>query len=113
MREKLFKFKRLAAVFVLSFIFVASGGIWCFFALRQSSGPLILHFNDIGGISQIGGINSLLGVGVLGGVMVIVNFFISLEARPRSAVISWLVAGSTLFFSVLLFMGFAAIINVN
>lgn len=111
--NNIFSQKRLVAVFVLSFLFVVGGLAWCFFALRGSSGPLILHFNDILGISQIGSLYDLLGVGALGAVMVVVNFILSAEAHKRSREISWLMAGATIFFSVLLFIGFAAIISVN
>lgn len=113
MRNKILKSKIVNSAFLVSSLFVAGGMLWAYFALRGIASPLILHFNNILGINQIGSLADLLRFGGTGLVFVLVNFFLALELEGRDAFLGKLLAATTLFFGILLFVGFAAIISVN
>lgn len=113
MRKKILKSKIINSAFLLSFLFVVGGMLWTYFALRGIASPLILHFNNLLGINQIGNLSDLLRFGGTGLVFVLVNFFLALELEDRDAFLGKLLATATLFMSVIIFVGFAAIISVN
>jgi len=113
MLGKILKFRLVSVLSAASLAFVLGGSVWAYFALRGTSTPLVLHFNDISGISQIGGIGDLLWFGATGLVVVLVNFFVALELEARDWFWGKLLATATLVFALLLFIGFAAIISVN
>ncbi len=95
-------------------LFVIGGFLWAYIALKRSgAGPYILHFNDAQGITQVGGIDLISGVGLFGTVVVIIDALIALELDSRNRFLGKIVAVMALVFSVLLFIGFAAILNVN
>ncbi|HEX4103901.1 MAG TPA: hypothetical protein VHZ04_00250 [Candidatus Paceibacterota bacterium] len=112
--KKILRHKTVSLVSLGSFLLVAGGCAWAWVALRGVAGsPLILHFDDIGGITAVGGPGSLVFMGVLGIVVVLMNFAISLELEERNPLLGKIVAGVTFIFAALLFIAFAAIINVN
>ena len=113
MIKKFVKFKAISSVFLLSFLFVIGAWLWAFFALRKISQPLIIHFNNVLGISQIGNLNDLSMVAIFGLISLILDFCITLEFEERDWFLGKLAAAFGLFFSILLFIGFAAIISVN
>ncbi len=82
-------------------------------SLGGAAGPVILHFNDITGITQVGSARTLLFVGIFALVAAAVNVPIALELDRRDRVLGKLLAGSTLGLAVLLFIACAAILNVN
>ena len=97
-----------------SFVFVVGGLFWMLGAFTDAaSGPFILHFNDMNGITATGTFMDLLLMGILGLAIVIMNFFVALELEGRDAVLGKIVATMTLIFAILLFLAFAAIIKVN
>ncbi len=104
----------VSLIFLASLALAAGGFFWALAALRASaSGPLILHFNDMAGITNIGGFGSLIPMGILGIAIVIVNFFVALSLEERDGVLGKIVAVMTLVMTILLFLAFAAIIKVN
>ena len=111
--KKIVKFKTISAVFLLSFLFIVGGWLWAFFALRKISQPLIIHFNDVLHINQVGSLNDLTIVALFGLISLVLDFLIALELEERDWFLGKLTAAFGLFFSVLLFIGFAAIISVN
>ena len=113
MVKKFIKFKAISSVFLLSFLFVAGGWLWAFFALRKISQPLIIHFNDFLGITQIGGLNDLTVVALFGVISLVLDFLIALELEERDWFLGKLAAAFGLFLGILLFIGFATIISVN
>jgi len=114
MIKKIRKYPLVSILSLGSFALVAGAFVWSFMALESaSSGPLILHFNDMEGITSIGSFGSILTMGVLGMIIVFINFFVALELEERDRVLGKIVAGMTLVLAVLLFLGFAAIIKVN
>ena len=111
------KIMHARAVSVLSlgaFLLALGGPLWAYFALRGAAGaPLILHFDDISGITAVGPLVGITLVGLFGLAAAIINFFIAIELDARSRFLGKLVAAITFLFTVLLFISFAAIINVN
>ena len=114
MIKKVSTYRLVGLLSLASFLFAAGGFFWAVAALSGSaSGPLILHFNDMQGITSIGDFNGLLLMGILGLVIVITNFFIALDLESRDNVLGKIVAVITLIMAILLFLAFAAIIKVN
>jgi hypothetical protein len=114
MIEKIKKYRLVSLLSLASLAFAAGGFFWALDALGgEASGPLILHFNDMQGITSIGSFSNLLWMGVLGIAIIIINFFIALDLEARDNVLGKIVAVMTLVMAILLFLAFAAIIKVN
>jgi hypothetical protein len=114
MFKKMIRHKAVSAAFLGSLLLVAGGSMWAWVALQGIAGsPLILHFDDIEGITAVGGPGGFLFMGILGMVVVLFNFAIALELEERDRFLGKITAGMTFIFAVLLFVSFAAIINVN
>ena len=114
MSRKIADSKVVSITSLVALVFVVGGWLWAYFALHTiANSPLILHFNDITGITSIGSFSSLLFIGVLGVVVVVMNFFIALELDARDRFLARLTVAVTFIFAVLLFLAFAAIIAVN
>jgi hypothetical protein len=108
------KYKFVSIVSAISILFALGGFLWAYFALHAlGSGPLILHFEDIDGITAIGGLSQIVFMGVFGIVVTVIDGLIALEFESRNAFWGKLVAVMTLLFAILLFIGFASIISVN
>jgi hypothetical protein len=114
MIKKFLRHKLVGGLSLAAVLFSAGGFLWAYFALRGvRTTPLILHFNDISGITSIGGISNLIFVGIFGLVITIMNVPIAIELDARDRFLGKLAAVSTLIFAILLFIAFSAIINVN
>ena len=114
MIEKVKKYRLVSLLSLASLALAAGGFFWTLGALGGAkSESLILHFNDMQGITSIGSFGSLLWMGVLGIAIVIINFFIALDLEVRDNVLGKIVAVMTLVMAILLFLAFAAIIKVN
>lgn len=112
--RRMTKHRVVTATFFASLVFAAGGYLWAWFALMKVAGsPLILHFDDLEGITSVGSFGALNFVGIFGIVAVLVNFALALELEDRDPVLGKIVAGATLLFSVLIFIAFAAIMGVN
>ncbi len=112
-REFLIRYKEILLEFAWSAVFVLGGTAWTYFGLRGVREPLILHFSSYTGINQIGGLGNLLAVCGTAALLVAGNCFLAAALEERRPVWARVVGLSTLFFSVLLFIGLAAIISVN
>ena len=97
----------------VSLLFVLAGTGWAYFATRGITMPLILHFDDLRGVTQTGGFPTLLAAGILGLIVVLLNSVIALELESRTSFFGKFIAVLTLAFAILLFIGFSAIIGVN
>jgi hypothetical protein len=114
MIKKIIKYRVVSLLSLASFLFVAGGFFWSYATLMNNvTGPLILHFNDMDGITSVGNFSNILFMGILGTFIVIMNFFIALELEARDRVLGKIIAMATLLMAILLFLGFAAILNVN
>ncbi|HEY5221060.1 MAG TPA: hypothetical protein VIJ29_02865 [Candidatus Paceibacterota bacterium] len=114
MIKKISQHRLVSLLSLLSLAFVVGGFFWALGALSSmSSGPVILHFNDMEGITHIGNFGDIILMGILGVVIVVVDFFVALDLEARDKVLGKIVAVMTLVMAILLFLSFAAIINVN
>ena len=114
MIKKITAYRLVSLLSLASLVFAAGGFFWAFGALEgTASGPLILHFNDLQGITSIGSFGAILWMGALGIAIVVVNFFIALDLEARDNVLGKIIAATTLVMAILLFLAFAAIIKVN
>ncbi len=91
---------------------VAAATVWAIAALRNVPQPLILHFARVA-ITETGTLANLVGVGIVGLTVVALNFFLARAFFDRERMLSYLISGTTLAFSLLIFLGFRAIILVN
>ncbi len=115
MLKRIAQFKVLGIVFFLALGLVVGGWFWAYTALHglTVNTPLILHFNDLEGITAVGTLGVITFMGILGTVVVILNAIIVLELEARDRFLGKLTAAVTFIFAVLLFIGFAVIIRVN
>ncbi len=114
MLKSVLRHKTVCILSLASLIFTGGGFAWTYFALRTvNDSPLILHFDDISGITSVGSMAHLVFIGVLGLIGVVMNFFIALELDARDRFLGTLAAALTLFFAALLFIAFSVIIHVN
>jgi hypothetical protein len=118
MIKKIKAYRLVSLLSLASLAFAAGGFFWALGVLGDTfggatSGPLILHFNDMQGITSIGSFGNILWMGVLGVAIVVINFFIALDLEARDNVLGKIVAVMTLAMAILLFLAFTAIIKVN
>ncbi len=115
MLKKIWRSRAVSLMSLAALLFVWGGAIWSRVMLRGTAGasPLILHFNDLSGITSVGPPGTLVFMAVLGTLIVLMNFVIALEFDARDPFLGKFVAAVTLVFAVLLFIAFVAIINVN
>jgi hypothetical protein len=115
MLKKIDQSKILGLVFFAALCLVVGGWIWAYVALHKLTAdtPLILHFDDLEGITAVGTFGTIMFMGILGTVAVVMNFLIALELEARDRFLGKLIAAITFIFAALLFIGFVAIISVN
>ncbi len=111
---KLKEHRLVAALCGIAFAVVLGGFIGSLAALRGAyGGPLVLHFSDLGGITDIAGIQPINFIGAFGLLVVLMNFFIAVELDRRDSFLGKFLAAFTAAFGILLFIAFAAILNAN
>lgn len=113
MFQKFIRFKITSAAFLTSLALVLSGWLWAYFSLRSIPSPYILRFVSDVGVTQLGDLEDIAAVGVVALIAVFLNFVLAFELETKSKFLAKLLAFSTLTFTVLIFIGFAAIISVN
>jgi len=113
MFERFKKYKMVSGLLAASAIFVLTGFIWALAGLRTMSGPMLLHFNDLQGITATGNTSVIVFAGIFGMVVVVLNTCLAFEFEERSPFFGKLTAVLTLTFAILLFIAFAAILSVN
>ena len=113
MLEKIKKHRLVSSSFILSFIFVVSGFFWAWFSLGRTSNPVIVHFDDLYGITTATGRSIIVFAGIFGLAMVLINASLAFEFEERNSLFGKLTAILTLVLAVLLFIAFAAILSVN
>ena len=111
--KKILEHKIVSSVFLLGFLLIVGGWVKAYFALKSISQPLIVHFNNAVGINQIGGLGDLSAVAVFGLVSLAFDFLLSIELDQRDPFLGTITAAAGLFLSILIFIGFSAIISVN
>ncbi len=112
-KDKILKFRVVSSIFLASFALVLGGTLWAYFSLRNVSGPVVIHFNNLTGINLIGSYLDLVMAGTVGLIIIFVNFLIVLELEERDQFLGKLVTAATILVSILIFIALAAIISVN
>jgi hypothetical protein len=113
MFRKITTYKFVSILSGISLLFVLGGMGWAYFALRGLQAPLIVHFDDLRGVTQTGGLGIFMAAGIFGLIVVCLNAVVALEIESRMPFFGKFTAILTLVFAVLLFIGFSAIIGVN
>ncbi len=120
MKTKIARHRLIGILSLLSLLLVCGGFFWAYGALsgepmvwNGGTGPFILHFNALDGITATGNFSGIALMGILGVVIVILNFFIGMALEERDKTLSRTIVGATLIMAVLLFLSFVAILNVN
>jgi hypothetical protein len=113
MLEKVKKYKFVSALLSAAFLFVIGGFLWAWFSLGKTANPLIMHFDNLHGITTATGRGTILFAGIFGLAAVMVNAYLALEFEERNPLFGKLTAVLTLVLAVLLFIAFAAILSVN
>jgi len=112
--KTLLRHKAVCITSFASFLFAAGGFIWAYASMWSAAAvPLVLHFNDMDGITSTGGLGSVAFAGIFGVAVVVINFFLALELDARDRFLGKTTAALGFVFAVLLFIAFAAILNVN
>ena len=114
MTKKLMKYKAVSAACCGAIAIALGGFCWAYFRLLNAgAGPLVLHFNNMNGITDVGNLWGIVSMGILGMVVTVVNFFIAIELEERDRFLGNIVAASSIFFAVLLFIALVAILGMN
>ncbi len=113
MQPLIVRHRAVIAMCGAAFACILGGFGWVLATLEGAAGPLILHFNDITGITQVGSLRTFFFAGIFAFVAAAVNVPIALELDRRDRVLGKLLAGITLAVAALLFIACAAILNVN
>ena len=113
MIQKFIRFKITSAAFLASLALVLSGWLWAYFSLRNLPSPYILRFVSDLGVTQLGDLQDLSAAGAVALIAVLLNFILAFELETKAKFLAKLLTFSTLTFAVLIFIGFAAIINAN
>jgi len=108
------KHKAVGAACLAAIAIALGGFLWAYFGLRGAVGvPLVVHFNDMNGITDVGDLRDIASIGILGIIVTVVDFFIAMELEERDLFLGKVVAVASVFFAVLLFIAFAAILGIN
>ncbi len=133
MWKRIMQAKAVSIASFAAFALALGGWLWAAFALGAAANaggagaasgaagaggasapvPLILHFNNLSGITAVGGMGSIAFMGILGVAVAVMNFAVALELYRRDRFLGKLTAAVTLAFAALLFIAFAAIISAN
>jgi hypothetical protein len=114
MLERIIKHKAVSAACLSAIFITLAGFLWVYFGLRMTgSGPFVIHWNDMNGITEVGGLWSVAAVGMLGIFITVIDFFIATELEEREPFLGKVVATASALFAVLLFIAFAAILGMS
>lgn len=114
MVKKILQHRAVSILSFLSFCFTLGGMLWAWISLAGINTPVyIVHFNDMNGITEVGGLGTIVAIGVFGILIAMANTFIAYELEERDPFLGKFLAGAGLAVSILLFIAFAAILNVN
>jgi len=113
MIEKIMKYKAVSVAGLAAVALALGGFFWAYFGLRHAGGPIVLHFNDMDGVTETGTLWIIVLMGFSGVIITVVNFFIAIELEQRDRFLGKVVAVASVLFAVLLFLALTAILSVN
>ncbi len=113
--EKIMKHKAVSAASLAAIALALGGFCWAYFGLQAAAGgsPLVIHFDDMNGITKIGNLWDIATIGILGVIITVMNFFIATELEEHDRFLGKITAAASVLFAVLLFIAFAAILSIN
>ena len=112
-RLLIFNDKPISIFTALSFLFIVIGLALVYFNITRLTSPIVLHFDNVLGMDFFGEKYALWFVWLTGVFTVVVNFFIGKTLFYRERVLSYLVFGTTSFFSFLNLVAISQIISLN
>ena len=111
------KFKENKIIYILNLVAIGISLISFFMVLLNLIGmvnrPIVMHFDDINGITQMGAFNDIIFITITGIIVTIINFFIALEIRKKDVFLAKIISIASILFAVLLFIAFTAILTMN
>src|SRR3984957_3017270 len=102
MEKKISDHRVVITLCALGLAFILGGLFWALAVLPP--GMLILHFNDLDGITSIGSRAVFIFMGAFGSLVTSMNFFIAIEFDVRDKFLGKFLAAMTLVFGILLFI---------
>lgn len=103
----------ITALFIGSLAVAAGTALWAHLVFRNIAGPIVVHFNGREGITRIGTVADLDRMLAFEVALIAANALVAFGLPDKEALVRATVAGATIAMSLLIFIGFAAIISVN
>lgn len=104
-------------VFVLNYIAIGISLISFFLVffnlISLSNRPLVIHFDDINGVTKMGNFTDIISIAATGIIVTVLNFFISIEVEKKDKFLARIISVVSILFAVLLFIAFTAILTMN
>ena len=113
MFKKFTDYKLVSLLCICALAFILGSFIWFAIVAHGVTSQLILHFNDVVGVTQVGNFSIILEIGFLAILIVFLNTAIALELAGRDRFLGVFTAGVNLTIAILLFIATSVIIGVN
>ena len=107
------KNRYLALAFLVSAIILAIGFFIFSVNLWDNPNLLVIHFDSFRGANFFGDRRDVLDILITASIIWLINLVLANEFYLRERILSYVMAGSTLFFSALILIAVNVIINVN
>ena len=107
------KNRYLALTFLAAAIILAAGFFIFGTNLWDNQNLLVIHFDSFRGANFFGDRRDVLDILITASIIWLINLVLANEFYLRERILSYLMAGSTLFFSVLILIAVNVIININ
>lgn len=102
-----------AALFLLGALFLIVAFAVAYVNILDSRSLLVIHFDAYRGADFFGDRTDIVDILLIAGLVLLLNFFLANELYFRERILSYILAGSTLAFVVLILVAVNVIINVN
>jgi hypothetical protein len=103
----------LALTFLAAAIILAAGFFIFGTNLWDNPNLLVIHFDSFRGANFFGDRRDVLDILITASIIWLINLVLANEFYLKERILSYLMVGSTLFFSVLILIAVKGIINVN
>jgi hypothetical protein len=104
-------------VFVLNYVAISISLVSFFFVffnlINLFNRSLVVHFDDINGVTKMGNFTDIILIAVTGIIVTVLNFFISIEVEKKDKFLARIISIVSILFAVLLFIAFTAILTMN
>ncbi len=107
------KNKSTALFFIAGFLALVTGFSLAYVNILENTNLLVIHFDSFKGADFFGDRRDIVDILVTAAIIWIINFMLANEFYFRERILSYILAISTLLFSVLIFVAVNVIININ